>query len=113
MKDTRRAKNQKRTRAKIHGTKDMPRLSVHRSARAISAQIIDDEKNITILGVSEIVLGERSGTKTEKAKALGLFVAKKALDMKVKKIVFDRGAYRYHGRVKAFADGAREGGLQF
>ena len=113
MKDIRIVKNQKRTRAKIHGSKEMPRLSVHRSNKYLSAQLIDDDKAVTLLSVSEKLLGKEIGTKTETAKALGQLIAKKALEAKVKKVVFDRGAYRYHGRVSAFAKGAREGGLQF
>lgn len=113
MKDTRVLKNQKRTRAKMHGTKDMPRLSVHRSNQYMSAQLIDDDKAVTILGVSEKLLEKEKGTKTETAKALGLLLAKKAQDAKIKKVIFDRGAYRYHGRVRSFAEGAREGGLVF
>lgn len=113
MENTRYQRAQKRSRAKMHGTSAMPRLSVHRSNKYISAQLIDDDKAVTILGVSEKLLENTKGTKGEKAKALGLLIAKKALEAKVKTVVFDRGAYRYHGRVRAFAEGAREGGLQF
>lgn len=102
-----------RIRATVQGTKDMPRLSVHRTNSHMSAQIIDDVKRVTLVGVSEKNLSNASGTKTERAKDLGKLLAEKALGAKVKKVVFDRGAYRYHGRVKAFADAAREGGLQF
>ncbi len=109
----RKTQNQKRTRGKLHGTKDMPRLSVHRSGKHMYAQLIDDEKHVTLLGVTEKELEKAAGTKTEKAKALGNVMAKKAIAGKVKKVVFDRGSYRYHGRVRAFAEGAREGGLQF
>lgn len=96
----------------MHGTSQMPRLSVHRSNKFMSAQLIDDDHAVTLVGVSEQML-ETKGTKTERAKALGVLMAKKAIDAKVKTVVFDRGAYRYHGRVRAFAEGAREGGLQF
>lgn len=106
-------KRQRRTRAKFVGTKEMPRLSVYRSNRAIYAQLIDDGSAKTLVGVSEKQLEKVSGSKTEKAKTLGLLLAKKALDAKIKKAVFDRGSYQYHGRVKALAEGAREGGLQF
>lgn len=112
MKDVRKLRTQKRTRAKISGTAHMPRLSVHRTNVAIYAQLIDDVSAKTILGVSEKMLSSK-GTKTEKATALGQLLAKKALEAKIKTVVFDRGQYRYHGRVKAFAEGAREGGLQF
>ena len=97
----------------MSGTKDMPRLSVHRTSKYLYAQLIDDVKAVTLLGVSENMLKDVKGTKTEKAVALGKLLAEKAQAAKVKKVVFDRGAYRYHGRVRAFAEGAREGGLTF
>ncbi len=77
------------------------------------AQIIDDAKRATLVGVSEKALEKPTGSKTEKAKALGLALAKAAVSKKIKEVVFDKGSYRYHGRVKALAEGAREGGLQF
>jgi len=97
----------------MHGTAVMPRLSVHRTNQHFSAQLIDDDKAITIVGVSEQMLSDKKGTKSDRAKALGQLIAKKAQEAKVKAVVFDRGAYRYHGRVKSFAEGVREGGLQF
>ena len=106
-------KRQKRIRAKISGSAQTPRLSVHRTNAYVYAQLIDDEKAKTLLGVSEKELGKVSGTKTDKAKALGGLLAKKAGEKKIKKVVFDKGAFKYHGRVKAFAEGAREGGLEF
>lgn len=107
-------RRQVRVRSKIHGTKDKPRLSVFRSNRYIYAQLIDDEKGKTILGVSEKSLNNiKSMKKIELAYALGLFLAKKAMDKKIKKVVFDRGSYAYHGRVSFIARGAREGGLEF
>ncbi len=102
-----------RIRAKMHGTESVPRLSIHRTTAHIYAQLIDDAKAVTILGFSEKLLENGKRTKIEKAKALGNLVAKKALDVKIKKVVFDRGGYRYHGRIKSFAEGAREGGLIF
>jgi large subunit ribosomal protein L18 len=102
---------QKRARAKITLSKDKPRLSVFRSNKYIYAQIID-ENGKTILGVSEKELTEK-GIKSEKAKKIGEIIAKKAIAMKIKSVVFDRGSYQYHGRVKALAEGAREGGLVF
>ncbi|HYK08559.1 MAG TPA: 50S ribosomal protein L18 [Candidatus Eisenbacteria bacterium] len=113
MKSTATQRIKKRVRAKMHGTAAMPRLSIHRSSSHMYAQLINDDKAVTILGVSEKELGKEKATKTERAKALGLLLAKKALDAKVKKAIFDRGMYRYHGRVKSLAEGAREGGLQF
>ena len=104
---------QKRVRAKIKGTAEKPRLSVFRSNRFIYAQIINDEKGQTVVGVSEKELKEKTTGKSAKAKAVGILLAKKAIAKKVKKVVFDRGSYPYHGRVSAIAQGAREGGLDF
>lgn len=103
-----------RVRAKIKGTSIRPRLSVFRSNNYIYAQIIDDEKGKTVIGVSEKHLSLKGELKkTDKSKELGLLIAKKAIDKKIKEVIFDRGSYKYHGRVKAVADGAREGGLKF
>lgn len=103
-----------RIRAKTKGTSQKPRLSVYRSNKFIYAQIIDDEKGKTIVGVSEKHLSLKDKkTKLDKSKELGLFIAKKAIEKKVKEVVFDRGSYKYHGRVKQVAEGAREGGLKF
>lgn len=109
--NNRKLRRQLRTRNSIKST-DRPRVSVYRSNKFISAQLIDDSKNVTIVGVSEKSL-KTKGTKTEKAKALGLLLAEKAKAKKVSKIVFDRGSYAYHGRVKSVAEGLREGGLDF
>ena len=110
----RKIKRQIRVRSKIVGTKDKPRLSVYRSNRFIYAQLIDDQNGETILGVSEKNLDNiKVIKKTELARALGLFLAKKAIDKKIKRVVFDRGSYAYHGRVSSVAQGAREGGLEF
>lgn len=106
-------KRQTRIRAKITGTAQSPRLSVHRTNAHVYAQLIDDNKAATLIGVSEKELGKVTGTKTERAKALGILLAQKAKERKINKVVFDKGAFRYHGRVKAFAEGAREGGLEF
>lgn len=103
---------QKRTRAKISGMQSRPRLSVSRSNKYMFVQLIDDQSGKTLLALSEVSLKETKGTKIERAKALGAFVAKLAQEKKIKKVVFDRGSYRYHGRVKAVAEGIREGGLQ-
>ena len=103
-----------RIRAKVKGTLVKPRLSVFRSNKYIYAQIIDDVKGQTLIGVSEARLTTKKKIKkSDRAKELGLLIAKKAATKKVKEIVFDRGSYRYHGRVKAVAEGAREGGLKF
>jgi len=118
----------KRIRARVKGTEERPRLSVFRSNQHIYAQIIDDEKRITLCSASDIAATrerrERSSrrmtakkskgdTKTDAAKSVGLEIAKKAKEKKVEFAVFDRGGFRYHGRIKAVAEGAREGGLKF
>lgn len=113
MKNTAKIRRQERIRAKIEGSEKAPRLSVHRTLKSIYVQFIDDKNGKTILGVSEKELKDRKGTKTDKAKKLGILAAEKALAKKIKKVIFDRGSYKYHGRVKAVADGAREGGLEF
>ena len=112
-KNLQRVQRKTRTRSHIKGTKDMPRLTVFRSNRFLYAQLIDDDKGITLLGISEKHLDKKKETKVAVAKTLGLTLAKAAKEKKIAKVVFDRGSYRYHGRVKAFAEGAREGGLEF
>jgi large subunit ribosomal protein L18 len=105
-------RRQIRVRHSINQGESRPRLTVHRSNRYVSAQLIDDTKRETIIGMSEKTLKVK-GTKTEKAKALGLELASKIKSKKISKIVFDRGSYSYHGRVKSVAEGLREGGLDF
>ena len=95
----------------MHGTKNRPRLVVFRSNTNIYAQIIDDDAKKTLIAASD--LKSKKGTKTESAKDIGVELAKKALEAKISEVLFDRGGYRYHGRVKALAEGAREGGLKF
>lgn len=105
-----------RTRSKISGTSLRPRLSVYKSNKYMSAQIIDDQKNSTLVSISEKQLGklgELGKNGLEKAKELGKMIAEKAIKEKIKKIVFDKGGYSYHGKIKAIAEGAREGGLEF
>ena len=97
---------------KIKGTKQRPRLTVFRSCRAIYAQIIDDQVGQTLAAANSLKPAAK-GNKVVQAMAVGELLAKKALKKKIKKIVFDRGSYRYHGRVKALAEGARKGGLVF
>jgi len=98
---------------RIVGTSKKPRLSVYRSNKFVYAQIIDDEKGTTLLGVSEKHLGDGKKTnKIDAAKEVGLLLAKKALEKKIKMVVFDKGSYAYHGIIQAFAEGAREGGLK-
>ncbi len=102
----------RRVRAKISGTADRPRLSVFRSNKHIHAQLIDDDSHLTVVSTSTITV-KGGKTKTDKSKAVGLHLAAEAKKKGVQKAIFDRGSYRYHGRVKAIAEGAREGGLKF
>lgn len=102
----------KRTRAKIHGTAERPRLSVHVSNQHITAQIIDDDKSTTLV-YATTVGSKLTGTKTEKAAAIGKEIADKAKKAKIKTVVFDRGAKLYAGRLSALADAARKEGLEF
>ena len=108
-----RKKIHRRIRKKINGTKERPRLSVYRSNGEIYGQVIDDVQGHTLLSVSSRTMKELKGTKTEKSKEVGKSLGKMAADKGITSVVFDRGGYLYHGRVKAFAEGAREGGLQF
>ncbi len=101
----------KKIRAKIYGTSDCPRLSVFRSNNYIYAQLIDDSKGITIVGVSDMEI--KNGTKTERGTTVGANLAKESLAKGIKKCVFDRNGFKYTGRIKALADGARAGGLKF
>ena len=103
---------QYRIRTKVTGTSDRPRLSVFRSNKDIYCQVINDVAGVTLLAASSREIGA-SGTKLEQAKAVGKKIAEKALAENISSIVFDRGGYLYHGRIKGLADGAREGGLQF
>lgn len=139
----RRISRHKRVRAKISGTKERPRFCVFRSNRHIYTQLIDDDKNITLVAVSDrelkvksqnyipsrrppakagpsskVKIKDERGEKmlTEKAMIayeIGKLIAKKALEKKIEKVVFDRGGYKYHGVIEALAEGAREGGLKF
>ncbi len=115
LKQQQRYRRHKRVRAKIFGTTKVPRLCVFRSNKHIYCQLIDDEKGKTIFGSSDIEVKRKktSVSKTALAYEVGKLAAKKALNKKIKKVVFDRGGYKYHGRVKAVAEGAREGGLKF
>ncbi len=112
-----RAKRHLRVRKKISGTAERPRLNVFRSLKHIYAQIIDDDRGITLVSASTLspeLRGQlKSGSNKEAAAAVGRLVAQKALERGIKKVVFDRGGYIYHGRVKALAEAAREAGLEF
>jgi large subunit ribosomal protein L18 len=105
-------------RKKVHGTPDRPRLTIYRSAKHIYAQIIDDTTGKTLVSASTLSKGLRDEVKNVKApmeicKLVGKYAAKQALEKKIQVVVYDRNGYLYHGRVKAVADGAREGGLKF
>jgi len=134
-----RKRRHKRVRAKVSGTSKVPRLCVFRSSRHIYAQLIDDEKGETLTSANDLQLKKAKKKKTTSTKSLdsakkgqkeektqkilsrklalafevGKLIAEKAIEKKIKKVVFDRGGYKYHGRVKALAEGAREGGLEF
>jgi len=137
LKIEQRERRHHRIRAKVKGTKGVPRLSIFRSNRGLYVQLIDDEKGKTLVSASgEEMVGEskikspklkvkskviktkrrkikKKIAKLEQAREVGKLIARKALKKKIQKIVFDRGGYKYHGRVKAVAEGAREGGLAF
>lgn len=100
-----------RVRRKVTGTPERPRLVVHRSLKHIYAQLVDDVAQRTLATISSRKVGQ--GKKTEKATAVGKAVAERAKSSGITRVVFDRAGYKYHGRVKAVADGAREGGLDF
>ena len=106
-------RRQSKVRKKLRLVSDKPRLTVFRSNKHIYAQIIDDKTGKTLLSPSEKSVKEAKGTKTDRAKVLGNQIGKLALEKKIKTVVFDKGSYSYHGRVKAVAEGAREGGLIF
>ena len=100
-----------RIRAKLSGTEQRPRLNVYRSLNNIYAQVIDDQSGTTLVSASTIKL--KTGGNVAAAKEIGKEVAEKAVEKGIKKVVFDRGGYLYHGRIKALADAAREAGLEF
>src|SRR4051812_16738334 len=112
MKQTReqsRLKRRKRIRGKIAGTPERPRLSVFRSNKGIYAQVIDDASGTTLAAASTVHLTDATGSKSDRAGEVGKLLAERAKEKGVQQVVFDRGGYLYHGRVKALADGAREG----
>ena len=109
-----RQRRHRRIRGKIAGTAERPRLAVYRSNKGISAQLVDDETGRTLAAASWLGLKKSvKGTKTEQAAEVGKLLAASAKQAGIETVVFDRGGYLYHGRVKALADGAREGGLRF
>ncbi len=108
-----RLRRHERIRKVVRGTAERPRLNVFRSNRYVYAQIIDDQSGRTIASASSLEEGAKGGLNRPTAARVGELIAKRALDHKVRTVVFDRGGYIYHGRVKALADAARAGGLEF
>jgi large subunit ribosomal protein L18 len=109
----RRLKRRRRVRAKVHGTAERPRISVFRSNRGVFAQLIDDEAGVTLAAVNWTESDLRGLKPLEQASKAGQVLAERAKAAGIDAAVFDRGGYQYHGRVKALAEGAREGGLRF
>jgi len=109
-----RARIHKRIRRKLAGSPERPRLAIFRSVAHIYAQVIDDSRGTTLVSASSVDKGAKTnGGNVAAAKAIGKLVAERAKDKGIKSVVFDRGGYKYHGRVKALADAAREAGLEF
>ena len=118
IKAIRRERRAFRVRNKVRGTAERPRMSVFRSSKHISVQLIDDDKGVTLASASSLLPKEQRasmvyGGNVKAAREIGLKIAEAAKAKGITKVAFDRGYYRYHGRIKALADGAREGGLQF
>jgi large subunit ribosomal protein L18 len=110
-----RARRKRRIRKKVSGNETRPRISVFRSSKHIYVQAIDDARGATLATVSTLTEGldKVEGTKTDEAKAVGAAIAKALIGKGIQEVIFDRNGYLYHGRVKALAEGAREGGLKF
>ena len=113
-----RERKHRSVRKKLKGTSERPRLCVYRSAKNIYVQLVDDVNDKTLTGVSTLTANlkaniEKAENKTDKAKLVGTAIAEKAKELNIDTVVFDRGGYIYHGRIKALADAAREGGLKF
>lgn len=102
-----------RIREKLSGTTERPRLNIYRSLNHIYAQVIDDSKGVTLASASSLAAKLKTGGNVAAAKEVGKLVAEKAQEKGIKKVVFDRGGFLYHGRIKALADAAREAGLEF
>jgi large subunit ribosomal protein L18 len=117
IKELGRKKRHRRIRKKVRGTAQKPRLVVKRSLLNLYAQVINDEEGRTMLSISTAAKEAkdqlRNKTKIEQSRIIGTLLAKKCSVVNIKSVIFDRGGYKYHGRVKAFAEGAREGGLSF
>lgn len=112
-KDHKRQRVHKRLRRRVRGTPERPRLAVFRSLKHIYAQVIDDDQGYTLASASSAEKNGASGGNVAGAKSIGKLVAERAKEKGIKAVVFDRGGYLYHGRVKALADAAREAGLEF
>jgi large subunit ribosomal protein L18 len=108
-----RLRRHRRIRAQVRGTAERPRLAVYRSNRAIYAQLIDDESGRTLAAASSLDASLRGGKRSDAPAAVGRLVGERAREAGVRSVVFDRGGYLYHGRVKALAEAARESGLEF
>ena len=108
-----RLKRKKRIRKRLSGTEKVPRLTIYRSANHVYAQVIDDVRGITLAHVHSFKKGENTRAGKEVCQGLGKMLAQVCKEKNIGNVVFDRNGYAYHGRVKAFADGAREGGLKF
>lgn len=108
-----RSARHKRIRKRVDGTTEKPRLAIYRSLKHIYAQIIDDTKGVTLVSASSMEKDAVGGGNKDGAKAVGTRLAERAKEAGIGRVVFDRGGFRYHGRVAALADGAREGGLEF
>jgi len=116
IKNQKRIRLHKRIRSKIQGSKDRPRLSVFRSSSHIYAQLIDDDKNKVLASASDLDNGKKKvkkGGKVAAAYEVGQLIAEKAKKIKIEKVVFDRGGFVFHGKIKSLAQGARDGGLKF
>ncbi len=113
----RRQRRHRRVRKKVLGTTERPRLVIYRSLNHVEGQVIDDTRGVTVVGLSTLGAGVKDGgaelSKSERGRLAGKLLAELAREQGITKVVFDRGGYLYHGRVKAFAEGAREGGLEF
>lgn len=110
-----RVQRKRRVRGKISGTADRPRLSIFRSLRGVSAQVIDDLRGMTLVSVGwkELSVKDTQKKGVDQARELGEILAKKCVEKKVSQVVFDRNGYKYHGKVQAFAEGVRKGGILF
>jgi large subunit ribosomal protein L18 len=113
IKNEKKIRRKNRVRVKISGTSECPRLNVFRSNAGMYLQLIDDVNSKTVASASVKEIKEKDLNKGDAALALGKIIAEKALEKNIKRVVFDRSGYKYHGRVKLVADGAREGGLEF